>query len=449
MEKAKIKNLNVKKKLLLLLLTSTLVFHGEIGNKKLKVSADDTEQFIMRNDYVTTIDSVNLRNDDSLFGEIICTINDNVQLKRILSANDNWNLVIYNDKLGFVQGDFIKFSNDSNDELLIENKDGFVIANTGINLRLGPSTNDKIIGGIANGCIAEVIGKTNDNWYLVSYNGQIGYVSSEFVDYKENINFNNNSDGKLYGYVTTNVNFRIDPTVNSDKIETINKDEKFEILSQEDNGWFKIIYNDQTGYISDKYVTFNPEDGYRDDFFKVVYATDQIELKNEQNNNSFPLYEISKYETCEVLADFGDQYLVRANNCIGYIPKNKTKDLDNIFVVVDISSQKLTLYNNNQIILETDIVTGTKWQYDTPTGIYSIRKKETDTYLSGEDYYVHIDYWMPFNNGIGLHDADWRNKFGGTIYQNNGSHGCVNIPEQYADDIYYSVEKGTKVLVQK
>ena len=35
---------------------------------------------------------------------------------------------------------------------------------------------------------------------------------------------------------------------------------------------------------------------------------------------------------------------------------------------------------------------------------------------------------MPFNGGIGFHDASWRNTFGGTIYKKNGSHGCVNMP---------------------
>ena len=81
--------------------------------------------------------------------------------------------------------------------------------------------------------------------------------------------------------------------------------------------------------------------------------------------------------------------------------------------------------------------------------MYSIRKKETDTFLSGYDYFTHVNYWMPFNGGIGMHDAEWRRKFGSTIYERDGSHGCVNIPLQYTDDIYYNVKSGTKVLVQK
>ena len=39
-----------------------------------------------------------------------------------------------------------------------------------------------------------------------------------------------------------------------------------------------------------------------------------------------------------------------------------------------------------------------------------------------------VTYWMPFNGGIGFHDATWRGCFGGQIYIWSGSHGCVNMP---------------------
>lgn len=53
---------------------------------------------------------------------------------------------------------------------------------------------------------------------------------------------------------------------------------------------------------------------------------------------------------------------------------------------------------------------------------------------------------MPFNGGIGLHDANWRGSFGGTIYQTSGSHGCVNLPPDRAKILYGLVEKGMPVI---
>ena len=49
----------------------------------------------------------------------------------------------------------------------------------------------------------------------------------------------------------------------------------------------------------------------------------------------------------------------------------------------------------------------------------------------------------------GLHDAPWRDVFGTQDYKVNGSNGCINIPPEITDEIYETVETGTKVLVYK
>jgi len=56
---------------------------------------------------------------------------------------------------------------------------------------------------------------------------------------------------------------------------------------------------------------------------------------------------------------------------------------------------------------------------------------------------------MPFNNGIGLHDATWKSKFGGVVYKGNGSHGCVNCPLDLAKTIYNSIDVNTPVVCFK
>ena len=46
----------------------------------------------------------------------------------------------------------------------------------------------------------------------------------------------------------------------------------------------------------------------------------------------------------------------------------------------------------------------------------------------------------------GLHDATWRDKFGGDIYYSSGSHGCVNLPYQKAAVIYENIYAGMPVI---
>ncbi len=52
---------------------------------------------------------------------------------------------------------------------------------TGLNIRSYPSLTGRIIGSAPNGAKILVNGKTN-GWYVVSYNGIIGYSSADFID---------------------------------------------------------------------------------------------------------------------------------------------------------------------------------------------------------------------------------------------------------------------------
>jgi lipoprotein-anchoring transpeptidase ErfK/SrfK len=54
---------------------------------------------------------------------------------------------------------------------------------------------------------------------------------------------------------------------------------------------------------------------------------------------------------------------------------------------------------------------------------------------------------MPFDGGIGLHDATWRDEFGGEIYKTDGSHGCVNLPKETAKIIYENIDKTMPIIV--
>ena len=74
-----------------------------------------------------------------------------------------------------------------------------------------------------------------------------------------------------------------------------------------------------------------------------------------------------------------------------------------------------------------------------------IRDRSPDV-LNGPGYSSYVEYWMAFNGNIGLHDANWRNEFGGSIYRSNGSHGCVNLPTEAAKLIYETVSYGYPVV---
>lgn len=126
------------------------------------------------------------------------------------------------------------------------------------------------------------------------------------------------------------------------------------------------------------------------------------------------------------------------------------KDYGDTYVEINITAQHLYFYVDGKLIIESDFVSGTETNgHATPSGTYSITYKERDATLNGENYSTPVSYWMPFNMDIGLHDAGWRSKFGGFIYQKSGSHGCINLPVDVAKTIFQYIEKGDPVIVYR
>ena len=123
-------------------------------------------------------------------------------------------------------------------------------------------------------------------------------------------------------------------------------------------------------------------------------------------------------------------------------------DIGGTYIEVDMQEQKLYCYVEHELKLETDVVTGNmRRKMGTPAGIYFVYNKQEDRVLRGPGYASPVDYWMPVKGSIGIHDANWRDEFGGEIYKRNGSHGCVNVPPEMMADLYEMIEIGTPVIM--
>lgn len=122
-------------------------------------------------------------------------------------------------------------------------------------------------------------------------------------------------------------------------------------------------------------------------------------------------------------------------------------DIGDNYVEIDLVNQKVWLYKDGEQLLATECVSGTYGtDRQTPGGVYAVYYKQSPAVLRGADYESPVTYWMPFNGGIGLHDANWRYSFGGDIYRYDGSHGCINLPTEAARLIYKTVSVGYPVV---
>lgn len=122
-------------------------------------------------------------------------------------------------------------------------------------------------------------------------------------------------------------------------------------------------------------------------------------------------------------------------------------DYGDTYAEVNLTAQHLIFYKDGEKILESDFVSGNVARgHTTPPGIFGITYKQRDAVLKGQGYASPVKFWMPFNGGIGFHDASWRNQFGGSIYRTNGSHGCVNMPYQAAKTLFENIYTGMPVI---
>lgn len=128
-------------------------------------------------------------------------------------------------------------------------------------------------------------------------------------------------------------------------------------------------------------------------------------------------------------------------------------DIGDTYVEIDLTYQTLWLYKDGEMVTSSPIVTGSVASgFATPPGVYILKYKTMHTTLKGKnadgtDYESPVTYWMPFNGGIGMHDATWRSTFGGSIYLSGGSHGCVNMPYEKAGIVYRNITAGFPIVV--
>lgn len=142
-------------------------------------------------------------------------------------------------------------------------------------------------------------------------------------------------------------------------------------------------------------------------------------------------------ETIEREPFYSQRALFRGENEIG-----------NSYVEINITKQHVWYYKDGKLIIQGSVVTGNPNRgFATVLGTYMLNYKEKNATLTGPGYEAKVIYWMPFFGNMGLHDASWRNRFGGEIYKTRGTHGCVNAPLHLAKTVYEHIEEGTPFIV--
>ena len=392
-------------------------------------------------DKIKAVKTVNVRCDNNLGGERIDSLPKGQDAQRILSCDNGWSLIRYNKKIGFVKDEFIE---DISDENIYSNLDftemrKILMTKENVYLRLDPFIDADAITTIPENTKIEILAYSSNEWYLVNYNGKLGFIHENYVK---------DIEGKFLDVVRakSEVNLRSKPSIKSEKYNIMYAGDELPYLEDYNDEWYKVDYFGRDAYVIKRLTTH--EEYKPIDFMKVVYIKNGTPLLSYASDYAEPITFLDKYETGEVLTDEGNFYFIRTLDYEGYIRKDAVSDLKGLFVIIDISSQKLIIYENNDYLLKTNIVSG-KDETPTPIGKYKIEAKRENYTLRGEDYEVDVAYWLQIKNNYGAHDLNMNGDYGGDIFHKRGSHGCVRMHIIPAEKVYHLVKTGTPVIIHK
>ncbi|NMP22116.1 L,D-transpeptidase [Sulfobacillus harzensis] len=130
-------------------------------------------------------------------------------------------------------------------------------------------------------------------------------------------------------------------------------------------------------------------------------------------------------------------------------------------LVVNLSTQTLTAWENGHAVRTMAVSTGVAPRWSTPTGTFWIYRRVEDDHMVGGDPHSpdhwdveHVPYAQYFNGAIAFHGAWWNHRFGRAV-----SHGCVQLPTATgphgatgeppeAEWLWHFADIGTPVIVE-
>ena len=124
-----------------------------------------------------TADALRLRSTPATEGEILATVSSGTSVVVLDEAEDGWYKVNYNSVEGYMSGEYLDVATKAETDLGYGKVDA---DGSTLNMRAGASTSFDSLCSIPSGTVLELEG-VYEGWYKVTYAGNTGYVSSDYI----------------------------------------------------------------------------------------------------------------------------------------------------------------------------------------------------------------------------------------------------------------------------
>ncbi|MFD3447197.1 N-acetylmuramoyl-L-alanine amidase [Microbacteriaceae bacterium 4G12] len=198
-------------------------------------------------------DNLNVRERPTTNSTIIGKLSKNTTVD-VKNIQNGWGEITYNGKKAFISSQYLQTSQTQSPSL----QGTYKATENSIRVRMQPSLNSSIIGYLNQGQAVTVLNSQNDSWYQIEYNGRTAYVSKAYIT--NNTNQTNSSNAVTptasnYRVTGNMVRVRSQSNTNGAIIGYVYQNQALQVLARESNGWYKIVLDGKTGYISGDYVS--------------------------------------------------------------------------------------------------------------------------------------------------------------------------------------------------
>ena len=275
---------------------------------------------------------------------------------------DGWLCIVYNGSIGYISTDYVTLSDYSEsggsttpgtggDDALYRAQVTLSTASSTLKLRESGSSSADVLTYMPHGTIVEVLSDSG-SWYQVrTLGGTVGYCSAQYLTRLDDeittttapTETSGQSDPDAVvatGEVTgSSVNVRSGPSTSASVLGSLKKGDGVEIISQ-NNGFYRIVYNSGTAYISASYVrvtgtvatstprpTATPDSGSSGDLEEgeALIADSGTALMGDPSGSVIYEY-LSRNDVVTILDSEGGYYLVRTEDGeTGYVAKSAVK----------------------------------------------------------------------------------------------------------------------------
>ena len=229
----------------------------------------------------------------------------------------------------------------------------------------------------------------NNGWYEVQLDGNVGYVCGDYVSqFSRDIN-----EETVIVRALNNLNVRKEASTESDKLCTLEPGDIVDYVETTPDGWYKVKYNDNYGYVSADYSIVDT-DGIHREVVPVVVAKSKLNVRSDPSTNGRIVYILRKNNKLRYTRKLDNGwYEVLLNGkiayvCGDYVDVSESEMITNNVYKIVTASQDALLFQEKECINPISVVPQYEigYVYNSGDNYYLVSTPNGDGYVKKSDF---------------------------------------------------------------